>query len=547
MSEPTAPLATRSIYPLLTVDEHTYKATLLPLLECNAHCPFCSTRVYSEHGILASPDVEAGRFERRVREYTQSLDDLKRTYDELLARGVKRVNLQGGEPTIWEPLPELLDYGYSIGMEAQEIVSNGRRFEDAAFTERLLAAHPRTIVLSLFGGRAERHDESLGVHGAFDDVVAGVQNLLRLTKTQSAPATSITAQFSLHAKNFRELPEMVRFWFEQGLRNFTLRLLRETINTSAQPEQQWFFDLALLREPLAQTFDYLRDRRGVFLTTSEVFYCLLPPEYLGYVMHDLGTNPALEGGNLEVSKHHADVIDPSKRHLAPGTGACTDCDWLSVCTRPESHYRRLLSQPLRSVHVREQIETWLTAGLPDEDALRLSPMLGSGERLGTFGTTSAQVDGLWRLYTKAAARLEPTALLARLFPANELENLSRSFACHHGLGVAVRTLKLSEFGDDDRLGGAHGLNLAQLRKKAPSEMAPLLEFLDTQADCLARGNLIVLFGYVRNKTRPNRTLVLVPLIDDRRLDEQSVLRLLAPYVESLHSPGPVPVGHGGTG
>ena len=53
------------------MEQNTEKATLLPLLDCNARCPFCSTRVYTEKGVVSPADFEAGS-RRTIKDYTQA-------------------------------------------------------------------------------------------------------------------------------------------------------------------------------------------------------------------------------------------------------------------------------------------------------------------------------------------------------------------------------------------------------------------------------------------------------------------------------------------
>ena len=65
-------------------------ATVLPLLDCNARCPFCSTRVYTDHGIQSPIDLRDG-VKRRAKDYTLSYDELRAIYDGLKADGIEEV------------------------------------------------------------------------------------------------------------------------------------------------------------------------------------------------------------------------------------------------------------------------------------------------------------------------------------------------------------------------------------------------------------------------------------------------------------------------
>ena len=100
--------------PLAVLRESPRSATILVQLDCNARCPFCSTRVYTDQGVLAPVDFRQGVV-RAAKEYTLSTEAIRAHLDALRADGVEKVNLQGGEPTLHPGLLELLRYGRSIG------------------------------------------------------------------------------------------------------------------------------------------------------------------------------------------------------------------------------------------------------------------------------------------------------------------------------------------------------------------------------------------------------------------------------------------------
>jgi molybdenum cofactor biosynthesis enzyme MoaA len=85
---------------------------------CNQHCRFCS-----------NPE------NRRA----LSLAQAKRRISSYHKRGYDGVILTGGEPTLFEPLPELIAYAREVGIHCR-LITNGQRTADPAYLDRLLQA-----------------------------------------------------------------------------------------------------------------------------------------------------------------------------------------------------------------------------------------------------------------------------------------------------------------------------------------------------------------------------------------------------------------------
>ncbi len=360
-----------------------------PLLACNARCPFCSTRVYTPDGVVATSDYLKGDTRRGIQAYTLSYEESRERYRGFRDQGVESVNLQGGEPTVWEPLIDLLAYGKELGFKEQIVVTNGRRLADRQFAERLYASAATAIALSLFGATAALHDESMGVPGAFADMREGVKNLVAIER-ERREGRQITAQLILHARNFETLPEMIDLWYGEGLRYFCVRLLRETPNTKGA-EDHWLFDLALLKGPLERAFDRTLALPDLQLVFPELPYCLPDARYTGFVLGDLIANQRLRVEKRVESRHSLSVLTGLRRDTV--RAACDACQLGEVCVRVEVAHAPRFSGTLTPIDVPARIEALLAAP-PGEADRAIGHVLEATEALRRFGVTEETLGAL---------------------------------------------------------------------------------------------------------------------------------------------------------
>lgn len=503
--------------PLPVFREGGRSATVLPLLDCNARCPFCSTRVYTEHGIQSPIDLREG-VKRRAKDYTLSLDELRAIYDGLRADGVDEVSLQGGEPTLHPGLLEILAYGWQIGLKSQTIVTNGRRLADLGFTRALLAAKPSTLVLSLFGADAATHDESMGVSGAFDDVVAGVRHLVAL-RPAGAPIP-VMAQLTLHGRNHRDLPEMLRFWYAQGLRDFSVRLLRETENTG-RGSGGWFFDLELLRAPLDAALDAMSSLPGAHLRFGELPSCLPSPRHLGRVLADLGQNPALSRESLQRARHFEKSVAPSKRDAA-GSDACASCDLAKTCLRVEKQYAPAFTGTLRAWDVAGVVRD-LGASVSPENQPLARELVAVDERLAWFGSSLAERRQLRGALARSIGAARPEALCESVLGERGRKELANRLDRAGARPVRLRAIALSSLGELETLDDP--LLAEKLRAAAAPGRAASLKAL-ASVPPVATSPLLAAFAWIV-RAPSGEELVLSALFDDRELDAAHATAVLA--------------------
>lgn len=214
---------------------------------CNNRCLFCHDSVL--HDGSRSP-----------------VDQLEAEIRSGRGAGAERLILSGGEPTLHPSFIDLIAYGRARGYSWIQAVSNGRMFAYPGFVQRCLAAGLDEVTLSLHGHTPALHDRLVGVPGAFAQSLRGLDQLL-------AAGLVVSVDVVLTALNLPELPELLEFYLERGVREFDLLWL-VPFGRAWQDRQRLFVPPATSLEPLRRAMDLARGRGAVVWTNR------LPPRLL---------------------------------------------------------------------------------------------------------------------------------------------------------------------------------------------------------------------------------------------------------------------------
>ncbi len=214
---------------------------------CNNRCLFCHDSVLHDGSRLP-------------------VDQLRAEIHSGRRGGAERLILSGGEPTLHPSFIDLIAYGRTRGYSWIQAVSNGRMFAYPGFVQRCLAAGLDEVTLSLHGHTPALHDRLVGVPGAFAQSLLGLDQLL-------AAGLVVSVDVVLTALNLPELPELIGFYLERGVREFDLLWL-VPFGRAWQDRQRLFIPPDASLEPLRRAMVTARDRGAVVWTNR------LPPRML---------------------------------------------------------------------------------------------------------------------------------------------------------------------------------------------------------------------------------------------------------------------------
>ncbi len=164
---------------------------------CNNLCTFCLDTL-AHNGTITSDE-----------EVKKRIIDGRR-------KGATRLILSGGEPTIHPSYVKFIKLGRLAGYRRVQTVTNGRMFSYPEFLNRCLDAGLQEITFSIHGHNAKVHDALVGVPGAFEEEVKGLEMAL----ADGRPIINIDV--CLNKGNIKKLPELLDKFIGMGVKEYDL-------------------------------------------------------------------------------------------------------------------------------------------------------------------------------------------------------------------------------------------------------------------------------------------------------------------------------------
>ncbi|MEI8257385.1 MAG: radical SAM protein, partial [Deltaproteobacteria bacterium] len=199
--------------------------------DCNNRCTFC-----------LDSDTHDGEIRNREEVKTQILDGRR--------GGAERLILSGGEPTIHPSFVDFIKLGRRAGYRWIQTVTNGRLFSYPGFLGKCLDAGLDEITFSVHGPNAKIHDALVGVKGAFDQEINGLQAAL----TDGRPVVNIDVV--INRGNVKQLPKMLEMYTAMGVKEFDLLQVIPFGRAFTEGRETLFYDLEEMRPYLLEAFAY---------------------------------------------------------------------------------------------------------------------------------------------------------------------------------------------------------------------------------------------------------------------------------------------------
>lgn len=196
----------------------------------------------------------------------------KTVIDKLSDVGVFILTFTGGEPTLRDDLPELLQYAQNKGI-VTGLITNGRRLKDKEYVAELERSGLDFAQITLESHKPKVHDAMTGAVGSWKETVAGIKNAIN---SQIYVSTNTT----LSKHNAGDFLTTVDYLKELGVDAFGCNSL---IYSGKAPDASNNF--ALTTDELKTLLPQVREKAQLlglkFLWYTPTQYCELDPVQLG--------------------------------------------------------------------------------------------------------------------------------------------------------------------------------------------------------------------------------------------------------------------------
>lgn len=196
----------------------------------------------------------------------------KEVITRLVDAGVFIATFTGGEPTLREDLPELLQFAQNHGM-VTGLVTNGRKLKDLEYVTLLEKVGLDFVQVTLESHKASIHDKITKVKGSWKETVAGIKNA---AKSQVYATTNTT----LSRYNGESFLETVDFIKKLGVAAFGCNSLIYS-GKGVEVSSQFALPIQTLEKLLVEIREKANHVGLKFIWYTPTQYCHLDPVKLG--------------------------------------------------------------------------------------------------------------------------------------------------------------------------------------------------------------------------------------------------------------------------
>jgi pyrroloquinoline quinone biosynthesis protein E len=150
-----------------------------------------------------------------------SIAEWERVFEDAATLGVERLDISGGEPSLYRQLPELVRLGRSFRWQVN-INTNGTLMSPSRI-QVLLDAGLNSVYVSLYGSTPQLHDEIRHQKGLWDRATGALRHFSSLGA--SYVEFSVKTQSLMCRTNFRELPWLIRLSQQLGAQETAISYL----------------------------------------------------------------------------------------------------------------------------------------------------------------------------------------------------------------------------------------------------------------------------------------------------------------------------------
>jgi radical SAM protein with 4Fe4S-binding SPASM domain len=216
-----------------------------PTFACTANCPTCGTRKLLHKSLLGKK--------------TLKVEDWENIFDDAVSLGLERIDISGGEPTLFPGLSDLVNAGKRRNCFVN-INTNGSVLTADKATE-LIKIGLDGVYVSLYSHNPEIHDRMRNKPGLWQSAVNTIRIFSDLQR--KFPNFKIKTQTLINKNNYKDIPGLIKLNKELGVAEMAISYLEGDFNHNLllSVKEIAEFRNKIIKECLAEASDLPKENR----------------------------------------------------------------------------------------------------------------------------------------------------------------------------------------------------------------------------------------------------------------------------------------------
>ena len=237
----------------------------------------------------------------------------------------------GGEATLRDDLPELVQYANDLTFQTIQIQSNGRRFAYKGYCKELIDSGANQFALALHGSNSEIHDSLTNTPNSFEQTVAGIKNLIDMNQ-------DVLMNTVITKPNFKDLPNIADLFIDLEVEQFQFAFIH--INQVIMSNQRLIEEIVPRK---SKVMPFVKEglekgiNAGIRVMTEAIPFCFME----GYEDYIAEAGKIPNGSVYDKGENIKDYSNYRKTEGKKKADKCKKCKYYDVCEGPWKEYPQI--------------------------------------------------------------------------------------------------------------------------------------------------------------------------------------------------------------
>ena len=299
------------------------KIEVYPNYECNRNCRFCFT------------SKDNNNYHSKPISFHSICEKIYIGYKE----GCRMLTVLGGEPTVYDKLPNMLAFANKIGYIGTVLFSNGLKFADYSYAKKIASLKLKAVHLNIPSHEPDSFNYLTQSEHGYDALLQAIRNL----KALSIPMIAVCV---ITKQNYDKLAEYVDFYYKSGISFFIFHYAKLQGNLDPLNEKN-AENIKSIVVPISEAAKGLKKMLEHCLKANifPPFIETMPPCVLDSYAYRI-TDFIFESNKLMSELR---IIPGMRLHINKydsriKISECTDCIWEEKCYGIEKAYIKLFGK-----------------------------------------------------------------------------------------------------------------------------------------------------------------------------------------------------------